>query len=224
MKTLFATLLIALCLSPAFAAEPSYGNPGHLEQGAGSGVAAQPNYYPDLRFPLERAPAFLNSQVYRWGGGLGPSGDQCDTRNYNYPWGDTFCEKRSRGNVFCSTGKGHQGVDIRPATCKRNIHWAVAAADGVISNIGTYSVTLQTPSGTVFRYLHLYMADLAVSEFQAVKKGEKIGKVSSDFGGTPTTIHLHFEMKDFVVVQGQRKNTFLPPYVTLKAAYERLLN
>ena len=132
-------IVIALCLWPLAALSqqaPSFSPPGELESGSGRGVADPNVYLRDIRFPIEKAPAFLNSQVYRKGGMHGPSGGQCDSANYSYPWRDNFCEKRDWGMPLCPAGKGHQGQDIRPATCKAGLHWAVAAESGKIVQIG----------------------------------------------------------------------------------------
>jgi len=93
-------------------------------------------YAPGIRFPLEHAPAYLNSQVYGIGGLHGAKGSLCDQRNYAYPWRDNYCEKRSWNMPLCSGGKGHQGVDIRPATCEKKRHYAVAVERGIITYIG----------------------------------------------------------------------------------------
>lgn len=41
-----------------------------------------------------------------------------------------------------TAGEGHQGQDIRAATCEKGVHWVVAATDGTITNVGSYSVYL----------------------------------------------------------------------------------
>lgn len=199
--------------------------PGTLEQGSGTGFKDATVYFPNMRFPLEKYPAFANSQVYRKGGGNSPKpGSQCDAENYSYPWRDNYCESRGYAVPMCPAGKGHQGQDIRPATCKANLHWAVAVENGVIAQIGTYSVTLQSADGTLYRYLHLSMKDLAVKELDKVKRGERIGRVSNDFNGTPTTIHLHFDIKDTVQIKNHQVSTYLPPYTSLVKAYKQLLD
>jgi murein DD-endopeptidase MepM/ murein hydrolase activator NlpD len=220
--------LIGLCLcSLAAAAQqtPSFSPPGELEPGSGRGVADPTVYLRDIRFPIEKTPAFLNSQVYRKGGSHAPGpGGQCDAANYSYPWRDNFCETRQWGMPLCPAGKGHQGQDIRPATCKAGLHWAVAAESGKIVQIGKYSVTLQTANGTVYRYLHLDMKNLQVQRGKPVQRGDRIGKVSNDFGGASTTIHLHFDIKDSVRIGGVNRVVFVPPYSSLRAAYQRLLS
>ncbi|SFK63491.1 M23 family metallopeptidase [Caulobacter sp. UNC279MFTsu5.1] len=215
--------------SPAtFAHEPA----GAIPAGQGSGYLDRTVWSPAMCWPLQDD-AFANSQVYGHGGGKGPAGTgQCDQANYSLPWRDTFCEARSRDNPLCAGGgTGHQGQDIRPAACKKNQYWAVAAETGVITDIGSYTVTLTASAAPhrVYRYLHMQMAALAVKEGDTVAAGQKLGKVSNDFGGTPTTIHLHFELRAGAAgatTDGKPVvlHTFLPPYMSLAEAYQRKLN
>ena len=100
---------------------------------------------------------------------------------------------------------------------QRTIHKIVAVEDGEISNIGRYTVTLKA-GGRIYRYLHLNMLALQVSPGQEVKAGDHIGYMSNDFGGTPTTFHLHFEIK---VNDGENGWVFAPPYTSLLDAYAR---
>ena len=205
---------------------------GVLPSGQGSGYLDRTVWSPAMCWPLKEA-GFANSQVYGPGGGMGPAGkpSQCDSLNYSLPWRDNFCEARSRSNPLCGAGTGHQGQDIRPAACKKNEHWAVATEAGTITDIGTYTVTLVGKAAPHFtyRYLHLQVSTLAVAEGTKVVAGQNIGKVSNDFGGTPTTIHLHFEMRAGVAgltTDGRpvALQTFLPPYLSLAEAYQRKLN
>lgn len=224
MKAKACVFLLTILAASGSAADPSkFSSPGDLEAGSGKGVSDPTLYFTQIRFPLERSPAYLNSQVYRKGGNHGPKGGQCDAENYSYPWRDNFCETRGWDMAVCPATKGHQGQDIRPATCKPDMHWAVAVEDGIIADIGAYSVTLQSPKGTLYRYLHLQMDDLAVRRLEPIRKGERIGKVSNHFGGAQTTIHLHFDIKDSVVYKGVRRSIFVPPYASLVDSYERLL-
>lgn len=210
----------------------SYLPVGELLPSSGPGFVDATVYRPDIAFPTE-APVFLNSQVYRYGGGQaalnGMNGSQCDARNYDYPWQDTFCEKRDRNQPLCPGG-GHEGLDIRPHTCAKNAHWAVAVEDARVIDIARHWVTLQTADGTIYNYLHLNMSALAVTEGQAVAKGQRLGKISNDFfksDGTsvPTTTHLHFEMyENYVAAPGDEPMfTKVNPYMTLVAAYDRML-
>ena len=215
----------------------SYVPVGDLLPNSGPGNVDTTIYRPDILFPLEDA-AFLNSQVYRYGGGQGSvngmNGGQCDSSNYDYPWQDTFCESRSRSQIMCPTG-GHEGVDIRPATCIPNsgaAHWAVAVEDGRIVGLADskYSVKLQTADGTLYRYLHLKMDQLAVNDGEYVVKGQRIGKVWNDFFNSsgervPTTYHMHFEMYQNYAPDEETDPVFdqVNPYMTLVNAYEKKL-
>ncbi|WP_310539988.1 M23 family metallopeptidase [Phenylobacterium sp.] len=213
---------------------PAAGSFGHFPAGdllpkSGSGYLDRTTWSPQLCFPFADD-AFANSQVYGAGGGMGPKDkpSQCDAGNYSLPWRDNFCESRGHASPLCANGKGHQGQDIRPATCKKDKHWVVAAEDGIITDMGTYTVTLtgSAPPHRVYRYLHMRMNQLAVTEGAVVKAGDNLGKASNDFGGTPTTIHMHFEIRSGVAgtsTDGKpvKLHTFLPPYQSLVAAYDR---
>lgn len=214
-ETAAAPLPEPLPPDPLFDYKPS----GELLPRSGTGVRTDVVYAPGIRFPVEKRNAYLNSQVYGIGGSMGPKGGWSDPRNYQYPWRDNFCESRSRATPICPAGKGHQGVDIRPDKPdkgKQRIHWAVATEDGRILNVGSYSVTLLGVSGTQYRYLHM-QNPVAVAPGQKISRGQRMGLISNSFGGTPTTIHLHFEMLQNVRGQGFRH---VPPYMSLVRAYQ----
>lgn len=215
-------LTVAVLVAPAgaLADEFSYEPPGVLVPGSGTGRVDDTVYVPGMRFPVEAAPAYPNSQVWGVGGSQGPSGSQCDPRNYSYPWHDNFCESRSWDMPLCPSGNGHQGQDIRPATCDDDLHWAVAAEDGTITSIGSYSVYLMADSGTRHRYLHMSPSSLAVREGQRVSRGDRLGRISNAFGGTPTTIHLHYDLYQQVSGVG---GAYVPTYLSLVSSYEELL-
>lgn len=205
---------------------------GDLLPNSGPGFTDETVYRTAIAFPAED-PVYLNSQVYRFGGGQGAvngmNGAQCDARNYEYPWQDTFCEKRDRNQPLCPGG-GHEGLDIRPHTCTKNTHWAVAVEDARVIDVRRHWVTLQTDDGTIYNYLHLNMGELAVSLGQTVLKGDRIGKISNDFfksdgSSVPTTTHLHFEMYENYVADPGDEPLFtkVNPYMTLISAYERKL-
>jgi murein DD-endopeptidase MepM/ murein hydrolase activator NlpD len=215
----------------------SYVPVGDLLPNSGPGNVDTTIYRPDILFPLEDA-AFLNSQVYRYGGSQGSlngmEGGQCEASNYAYPWQDTFCESRSRSQIMCPDG-GHEGVDIRAATCipeTGGAHWAVAVEDGRIVGLADskYTVKLQTEDGTIYRYLHLKMDELAISDGEYVVKGQRIGKVWNDFYNSAgekvaTTYHLHFEMYQNYAPDDVTEPVFdqVNPYMTLVNAYENKL-
>ncbi len=113
---------------------------------ANSGYKQQPGrtdytVYSRIRFPIERAPAFANSQSFmNWGdcyrtGRVSWSStkgeeyrckrndkplvfDESAKGNYSYPWQDNFCETRDFDVGQCAAGMGHQGQDIRPSGCQ----------------------------------------------------------------------------------------------------------
>jgi murein DD-endopeptidase MepM/ murein hydrolase activator NlpD len=202
----------------AAAADPfSYDPPGQLVKGSGTGRVDMNVYAPGIRFPIESGPAFANSQVWGHGGNEG-TGGQCDKENFSYPWHDNYCETRSWDMPLCPGGQGHQGQDIRAASCMKGVHTTVAVTDGTITSIGSYSVYLTAADGTRFDYLH--MQDVAVKEGQKVKRGDKMGKVSNQFGGEQTTVHLHFNIKQNVAGVG---TVYVPTYLTLVKSYETLL-
>ncbi len=217
----------------AVAASFLYFTPGVLEPGSGLGAKDSTKILvPDLLFPIKSAPAFAQSQVYRYGGGV-KGGDQCDVRNFRAPWRDNYCENRSTSATtpWCSQKGVHLGQDIRvgtPEGCKAEVkakaadrarYEVVAVEDGVITNVGSYSITLRASAGgRIYRYLHLNMKKLKVATGQTVKKGDVVGYVSNDFGGTPTTLHLHFEIKLNTAENGW---AYAPPYASLLAAYQR---
>lgn len=197
--------------APSFAYDP----PGQLVSGSGKGRVDTNVYAPDMRFLMEEGEAFANSQVWGRGGMSGGGGTQCDKQNFSYPWRDNYCETRSWDMPLCPSGSGHQGQDIRAADCKDKTHWIVAAVDGRITSVGSYSVYLTADDGT--RYDHLHMANVAVKEGDHVKQGERLGQVSNQFNGQSTTIHLHFSIKQNVAGIG---SVYVPTYLSLVQAYE----
>ncbi|TPL53095.1 M23 family metallopeptidase [Mesorhizobium sp. B2-4-4] len=225
----------ALLATGALAADDLKINPpGTLKDNFGQGAVDYSSYAPGIRFPIMTFPSRLNSQVRGQGGGA-IGGDQCDPVNYDNLWWDTLCETRSKKDsppLGCPLKTVHQGVDIRGGTtetCKKlvtslknhspiNLVPVIAVKDGTIKQIGSYSVDLWPDSGERFRYLHMNMQGLKVSKGDKVTAGQTIGFMYNDFGGTPTTFHLHFEHwkningKGFVPV---------PVYCDLVGAYER---
>lgn len=215
--------------------------PTVLVANSGSGYTDKSNWAPGICFPLSQTPDYASSQVYSPGGDHYPStaatshGSQCDSANYSYPWHDNFCEARGWSNVLCGSGQGHQGQDIRPTTCKKDTYWAVAAEDGTITQVGSYTVAV-TGNGSphrIYRYLHMLSASVKVKVGDTVVRGQKLGLVSNNLGtsnGVPqyTTIHLHFEVR---IAQAETlsngtqltASTFVPPYTALVDAYQRKL-
>ena len=209
--------------APASASSFGHDPPGSVHATGGKAFTDPTVFAPGMRFPIDQPSAYANSQVYGHGGESGPGGGQCDGANYSYPWHDNFCEARAYKTPLCPSGNGHQGQDIRPNSCVKARYVAVAAEDGVITHIGTYTVFLTAEDGRLFRYLHLQMDQLKVRIGDHVQRGQPIGYVSNNFGKTATTIHLHFEIKQPVTQGGKALTTFVPPYTSLVDAYQRLL-
>ncbi len=248
----------------AISTDFTYHSPGHLLPGTGfkrrSGVADY-TVYSKICFPVAEAPAFANSQSFmNWGNceatgrvGLGMRGktaayrckvnsqplirDELAPENYSYPWRDNFCEHRFFFVGQCPGGLGHQGQDIRPASCKQRIaganrcepylHEVVAVRDGAVLRAqGTEAlfIVVNAPNERIrFRYLHMqpkqFDADGMVSG-RLVREGDVIGKVGNYFKRErATTYHLHFDVQ----VPTQHGWVFVNPYMTLVAAYERLI-
>lgn len=210
-----------------------YYAPGDLALGSGTGTADTTIYAPDMVFPIKDAPTYPQSQVWRPGGYLGGAGDQCDVSNYTAAWRDNFCETRSRerNTPMCFLNKVHQGQDLRvgtPTECRQmvamrpakpQLHDVVAVEDGIIQYVGGYYIQQKgTETGNIYNYIHLNMAALKVGLGDSVIAGQDLGYVSNDFGGTPTTFHLHFEIKAPLEGQGI---VHVPPYMSLLKAYER---
>ena len=217
--------LVLTMATPAWAQEEfSFEDPGNLVPDSGEGRVDETIYVDGMRFPLESAPAFLNSQVWGNGGFEGPGGRECDEVNYSYPWRDNYCETRGWNMPLCPAGTGHQGQDIRPSTCEKDQHWVVAPVAGQVAHIGSYTVTLISEDGTEHRFLHMEPASLTVQVGSAVARGERLGRVSNAFVGrdgqrVPTTVHLHYDIQ--MNLDGQ--NVFVPPYMSLVQSYESLL-
>jgi Peptidase family M23 len=220
LMSLAAFVLVTGVVHSAAAETFTHEPPGKLVPGSGTGREDSKVYAPDMRFPMETGPAYANSQVWGHGGNSGPKNtSQCDEENFSYPWHDNYCESRSWDMPLCPSGTGHQGQDIRAATCEKDVHWVVAVVDGTITNVGSYSVYLTAADGTRYDYLH--MSNVQVKEGDSVKKGERVGKVSNQFGGEATTVHLHFNIRQNVNGVG---SVYVPGYMSLVGAYDRLLN
>ena len=194
--------------------------------------------YSQIRFPLEKAPAFAHSQS--------PAKRRSDDRaltpgaqaggNAGYPWQDNFCEARSFSVGQCASGFGHQGQDIRPACTPRNEsagcdsyrQAVVAVRDGVvIRSPKQQAATLQINTRTEhirFRYMHMNPRSMDADGLlngRRVDEGEKIGVVSNYLDHpNGTTRHLHFDVQVFT----RDGWLWVSPYVTLISAYERLIH
>lgn len=246
-------------LSPDFTYRP----PGELIANSGyrrTGGQPDRTVYAQIRFPIEQAPAYANSQSFmNWGDcylkGRYPRPhdkgdayhcklndkklvfDESATENYSYPWQDNFCETRDFQAGQCPGGFGHQGQDIRPATCSlRNgeadrcvpdRYGAVAVRDGVVIRAPKQQAMLVLVNSRTehvrFRYMHMSPERLDADGMlhgRRVEEGERVGVVSN-YQGFPggTTTHLHFDLQVFT----RDGWIWVNPYSTLIASYEHLL-
>jgi hypothetical protein len=223
----------------AAAADFTYLAPGDIIPGSGyrkQGGRADFNAYSQIRFPLEKAPDFVNSQSFRDRKPGGRSLDALARGNDGYPWRDSFCEARDFGVGQCANGFGHQGQDLRSACslrseavdrCDPRQQAVVAVREGVlIRTTKQQAVTLQINTRNEhirFRYMHMSPADMdndGLVSGRRVEEGEKIG-VISNYLDRPngTTRHLHFDVQVFT----RDGWLWVNPYVTLISAYERLI-
>ncbi len=211
-------------------------NSGYRREGGRADFTA----YSQIRFPLEKAPAFIHSQSLRnrrTNDKLlsldGPAGGKT-----SYPWQDNFCEARSFGVGQCPGGFGHQGQDIRPAPCpprneradrcEPNQRPVVAVRDGVvIRSLTEQAATLQINTHNEhirFRYMHMNPMRMdadGILNGRHVGEGEKIGVVSNYLDHpNGTSRHLHFDVQVFT----RDGWLWVNPYVTLVSAYERLIH
>jgi hypothetical protein len=223
----------------------------------GQGGRTDSTVFSKIRFPMAQGPAYANSQSFmNWGdcdhtGRVSLDGRgvyRCrvnqwllvtdESKNYAYPWRDNFCEHRYYYVGQCPAGLGHQGQDIRPASCQFRVDGAgrcdpyqqdvVAVRDGIVlrspGDLALYLVVDKPGEHLRFRYLHMnpQMLDAAgMVSGRVVSEGEVIGAVgnySRRAGGT--TYHLHFDVQ----VPTREGWVFVNPYMTLVAAYERLIS
>ena len=216
-------------MSPAF----TYHAPGRLLPSTGfrgrSGLA-DTTVYSQIRFPLAETPAYVNSQMFQRG-----NRSQEPAAIFSYPWRDNFCERRGFPVGQCPGGHGHQGQDIRTQACApgligercygdRNL---VAVRDGAIlrrpKQEAVYLFVNTANEHIRFRYLHMLprkMDEDSLLSGRRVHEGEVIGQIGNFHkreGGT--SYHLHFDVQ----VPTRDGWVFVNPYMTLVAAYERLI-
>ena len=193
--------------------------------------------YSQIRFPLQKPPAFVHSQSFRNRRSSDRAIDESIGSNSSYPWQDSFCEARSFSVGQCPGGFGHQGQDIRPAPCSAvnegpdrcdpKQRAVVAVRDStVIRSLKQQGATLQINTRSEhlrFRYMHMNPATMdadGVLNGRHVEEGEKIGVVSNYLDHpNGTSRHLHFDVQVFT----RDGWLWVNPYVTLISAYERLI-
>jgi len=193
--------------------------------------------YSQIRFPLQKAPAFAHSQSLRNHKSDDKPLDGRLSGTRGYPWQDNFCEPRSFSVGQCASGFGHQGQDISPESCALpnengercdpRQQAVVAVRDGVlIRSLKQQAAMVQINTRTEhlrFRYMHMNPATMdadGILSGRHVEEGEKIGVVSNYLDHpNGTTHHLHFDVQVFT----RDGWLWVNPYVTLISAYERLI-
>lgn len=248
---------------PVISPDFTYRPPGELITNSGyrrAGGHLDRTVYAQIRFPVEQAPAYANSQSFmNWGdcylkGRLPRPHDKGDTyrcrlndkklvfdesaaENYSYPWQDNFCETRDFQAGQCPGGFGHQGQDIRPASCVLrnneadrcvpNLFAAVAVRDSVVIRTPKQQALMLLVNSRTehvrFRYMHMSPDRLDADGMvhgRRVAEGQRVGVVSNfqGFQGG-TTVHLHFDLQVFT----RDGWIWVNPYATLIASYERLI-
>jgi len=195
------------------------------------------NAYSQIRFPLEKTPAFIHSQSFRSRRSSDKPIDEQVGSNSSYPWQDNFCESRSFNVGQCPGGFGHQGEDIRPGACAAGNEGpercdprqqaVLAVRDGVVMRSPKQqAATLQINSRNEhirFRYMHMNPAAMdadGILNGRHVDEAEKIGVVSNYLDHpNGTSRHLHFDVQVFT----RDGWLWVNPYTTLVSAYERLI-
>jgi hypothetical protein len=217
-----------------------YYAPGQIQSGSGfRGQGGRQDYtvYSQIRFPLADAPAFAGTELFRHGPRTRisdpsetPAADAVKT-----PWRDNFCERRGFSVSQCPAGIGHQGQDIRPLICHPAPNSdrcdppgdVVAVRGGVILRSprqeAAYLFVNSANEHIRFRYLHMNPRKMDADNLlsgRRVDEGEVIGEVGNfSMKEAGTSYHLHFDIQ----VPTRDGWVFVNPYVTLVAAYERLI-
>jgi murein DD-endopeptidase MepM/ murein hydrolase activator NlpD len=160
-----------------------------------------------------------------------------ESKNFAYPWRDNFCEHRYWHVGQCPAGLGHQGQDIRPGSCLFRApgagrcdpyqHDVVAVRDGVLmrspGDRALYLVVDQPGEHVRFRYLHMnpqMLDETGMISGRQVTEGQVLGAVGNfDKHSGGTSYHLHLDLQ----VPTRAGWVFVSPYMTLVAAYERLI-
>ena len=230
-----------------FSSDFSYRPPGQLIPRSGyRSFGGKPDWtvYAQMRFPLLETPAYVISQQFVNKDDCGRNGTRCrlnegssapdESAGGSYIWQDNFCERRSFEAWQCPGGWGHQGQDIRPATCAVRAdrcppgrHPTVAVRDGVLvrakTNEAAFVLVNERNEHIRFRYMHMEPRQMdadGVLFGRRVSEGERIGAVSNyqdHIAGTST--HLHFDIQLFT----RDGWIWVNPYATLIASYEHLL-
>ena len=192
--------------------------------------------YARIRFPAAIAPATVSSQKFgRRRASKTQPATEPSNENAGSVWRDNFCERRDFYVGQCPSGRGHQGQDIRGASCDQKNKAGcrphnddvVAARDGMILreawNDSFFLVTNAAGERLRFRHLHMHprkLDDDDIFSGHRVKEGDRLGTISN-YSRRPglTSTHLHFEIQVPTRDGWVRVN----PYMTLVASYEHLI-
>ena len=217
-------------MSPTF----SYHAPGRLLPSTGfrgQGGRADNTVYSQIRFPLADTPAYVNSQMFQ---------------RRNRGRGHRRRTTPIRGATISASGAASRSASARPASATRARTSApsparpalmgercygdrnlVAVRDGAIlrrpKQEAVYLFVNTANEHIRFRYLHMLprkMDEDNLLSGRRVHEGEVIGQVGNfnkREGGT--SYHLHFDVQ----VPTRDGWVFVNPYMTLVAAYERLI-
>ena len=158
--------------------------------------------------------------------------------NYAYPWQDNFCESRDWPLGQCPGGNGHQGQDVRSdhcfpvsetsVRCEPYHHRVNAVRAGIIQRErgkeALYLVVNTSTEHIRIRYLHMNPAQMdhdGMVTGREVSEGERVGLMGNFLDGKEggTTYHLHMDLQ----VPTRDGWVYVSPYMTLVAAYERML-
>ncbi|MBX9824726.1 MAG: M23 family metallopeptidase [Xanthobacteraceae bacterium] len=217
-----------------------YYAPGQIQTGTGfRGKGGRQDYtvYSQIRFPLAEAPAYAGSERYHRGPKtrIADPNDIQPAQIAQNPWRDNFCERRGFSVSQCPTGIGHQGQDLRPLICRPAPNSdrcdppgdVVAARGGVILRApkqeAAYLFVNSANEHIRFRYLHMSPRKMDADNLlsgRRVYEGEVIGEVGNySMRENGTSYHLHFDIQ----VPTRHGWVLVNPYMTLVAAYERLI-
>jgi hypothetical protein len=217
-----------------------YYAPGQIQSGTGfRGKGGRQDYtvYSQIRFPLAEAPAYAGSERYHRGPKtrIADPADIQPAQISQNPWRDNFCERRGFSVSQCPSGIGHQGQDVRPLICRPAPNSdrcdppgdVVAARGGVILRApkqeAAYLFVNSANEHIRFRYLHMSPRKMDADNLlsgRRVFEGEVIGEVGNySMRENGTSYHLHFDIQ----VPTRHGWVLVNPYMTLVAAYERLI-
>lgn len=156
--------------------------------------------------------------------------EECSVKEVKTLLAEMKCFPVKQGDVTFENGYGgersyggnrqHEGIDIIPKEQLENTYEVLAAADGVVENIGWlelggYRVGIRSEDGFYYYYAHLSAYQKGLKKGCTVKAGEKLGYMGNTGYGKEGTkgkfiIHLHFGM--YHLVDGKDKS-FNPYYL-----------